>query len=225
MSTTIAPAAVTPKAPAVSPAAAWPSLGRAAAAFTLVAAGVLWAIADVIGFGVSDGLTYIGAHPTLSGIGIAADTLAVPFLIGCTAVWLLLSRHASPKLAWTGAILLVFGLIGQGMIEGVEMISYTVARSHKIGLATYENVTNSPAGIPGAVFMAMFFIGSSLGIVLAMIALWRSHAVPRVATLLPIAFQVAQTVGVPFPATILTLAGLAWMAVAILRTPSRSVAA
>jgi hypothetical protein len=223
MTATTVAATSTDRAPVrVSDAARWTRGGRIAAAFTLIASGVFWVIADVIGFGASDELRYMAAHPTLSGLGVVSDTLAVPFLLGSVAVWVLLSRHASRKLAWIGAALLVCGLVGQAMLEGVEMIGYTVAQSGKLDLTTYSNVTNSPAGAPGIVFMLMFFIGAGLGIVLMMIAVWRSHAVPRTAAALPIVFQVAQTIGVPFPATVIMLVGVVWMAVAILRTRSTS---
>ncbi|GIH18933.1 hypothetical protein [Rugosimonospora africana] len=226
MSTTTATTAVPApvKARLTSPVTGWTYAGRTGAAITLVASGLLWFAADVIGFG-QDHMTYLASHRTLAGLGVTADILAVPFLLGSVAVWLLMARRASPKLAWIGAILLVFGLTGQAMIEGVETIGYTVAQGDKINHTTFVDVTNHLVGLPGVVFMAMFFIGASLGIVIAMVAVWRSRAVPRAAAVLPVAFQVAQTVGVPFPATALVLLGLVWMAIAVVRTPGRSVEA
>lgn len=224
MSTTAPTSPAPVKARPISPVTGWTSAGRAGAAITLVASGLLWFIADVIGFG-QDHMTYLAAHHTLGGIAVTADILAVPFLFGNAAVWLLMARRASTKLAWIGAILLVFGLTGQAMIEGVEMIGYTIAQSDRIDHTTFVDVTNQLSGLPGVVFMAMFFIGASLGIVIAMVAVWRSRAVPRTAAVLPVAFQVVQTVGVPFPATVLVLVGLAWMAIAVLRTPARSIEA
>jgi hypothetical protein len=202
-----------------SPASLWSRTGRAGAALTLLASGALWFVADVIGFGHDDELAYGVAHPTLAGIGITADMLAVPFLFGSLLVWLLLSRTASRRLAAIGAGLLVLGFTGQAMINGVGMLGYGIARSHRIDIGTYSDVINNHlSGLPVTVFMAMFFLGAFLGIVIAMIALWRSRAVPRTAIALLLGFQVVQATGVPFPATGIALVGLAWMAVAILRT-------
>lgn len=227
MSTTTATTAVAAakaKVPPISPVTGWTSTGRIGAAVTMFASGLLWFVADVIGFG-QDHMAYLASHRVLGGIAVTADILAVPFLFGSVAVWLLMARRASPKLAWIGAILLVFGLTGQAMIEGVEMIGYTVAQGDKNSQAVFEGATNQPAGLPGIVFMAMFFVGASLGIVISMLAVWRSRAVPRAAAALPVAFQVVQTVGVPFPATVLVLVGLVWMAIVVLRTPGRGVEA
>ncbi|MFG2039896.1 hypothetical protein [Dactylosporangium sp. NPDC048998] len=224
MSTTATASPAPVKARPISPVTGWTSAGRAGAAITLVASGLLWLVGDVIGFG-QDHMAYMTSHPALGGIGVTADILAVPFLLGSAVVWLLMARRASPKLAWIGAILLVLAFTAQAMIEGVETIAYSVAQSDRIDHATFAEVSNQLPGLPGAVFMAMFFIGGSLGIVLAMVAVWRSRAVPRTAVVLPVAFQVVEMAGVPFPATVLVLVGLVWMAVAVLRTPGRSVEA
>jgi hypothetical protein len=212
--TLAAPVKVRPR----SVVAGWTSGARTGAAITLIASGLLWFIADVIDFN-GDEMTFMSAHPTLAGIGVSSDMLAIPFLLGSVAVWLLLARKASTKLAWIGSILLVCGLVGQGIIEGVEMIGYTVAQTHAMTGPAYTDLTNNLAGLPGKVFALMFFVGAGLGIVLTMIAVWRSRAVPRTAAALLIAFQVIQTVGVPFPATAVALAGFVLMAIAILRTP------
>jgi hypothetical protein len=206
-----------------SPATTWTSKSRIAAAATFVLAGVFWVIADLIGFNAGDELRFDAAHASLAGVGIAADILAIPFLLGSAAVWFLLSRVRSTRLAWSGLVLLVVGLVGQAMIEGVEMIGYTVARSGKIDLSTYSDVTNSPVGLPGTIFQLMFFVGTSLGIVLSMVALWRARTLPVVAGILLLVFQVVSMVGLPFPATVIALAGLAWMAIAIVRTPHPAV--
>ena len=218
--TTVTPVSPPRRVRPASPAIRWSLTARVAAAATLLASGVLWFVADLIGLGNDDELAYDVAHPALAGIGITADILAVPFLFGSALVWLLLSRVASRRLAAVGAGLLVLGLTGQAMIEGVEMLGYSIARSGRIDLATYNDVINNHlSGLPATVFMAIFFLGSFLGIVIAMIALWRSRAVPRTAAALLVAFQVVQAIGVPFPATVLVLAAMAWMGVAILRSP------
>ncbi|XVQ82207.1 hypothetical protein ACQP2K_25465 [Microbispora siamensis] len=207
-----------------SPAAAWSGAARVAGALALTLSGVLWAVADLVEpelDGVAS-LNWTAAHPGPAGIGITADILATPCLAGATAVWLLLSRRRSPRLAWTGAVLLVLGLTGQAMIMGVGLVGYMVARSGKIDPALFSAVVGDGPGasLPETVFTVMFFAGAFLGIVVMMAAVWRSRALPRAAAALLVAFQLTELVSPPFPTTLLATAGLVWMAVALLRTPA-----
>jgi hypothetical protein len=222
MATTALDSTTAPKARAVSPAAGWSPAARAAGAFTLIASGVLWVLADVIGFG-QDGvakLAWTAAHPTLAGIAVTGDILAVPFLYGATLVWLLLSLRGSRKLAIIGATMLTFGLAAQGVVDGVEAAKFVVAVSNKMDLATFNTALGdgTDVTIPTITFMAMFFIGAFVGIVIMMVAVWRSRALPRPAAALVIAFQVAGFVPLSFPTTVLAAAGFFWMAIALLRS-------
>jgi hypothetical protein len=206
----------------VSPAAGWSPAARAAGAFAFIASGVLWVIADVIGFG-QEGvakLAWIAAHPTLAGIGETGDILAVPFLYGATLVWLLLSLRGSRKLAIIGATMLTFGLAAQATLNGVETAAFLVAIKNKIDLATFNTALGdgTDVTVPTITFMAMFVIGAFVGIVIMMVAVWRSRALPRPAAALVIAFQVAGFVPLHFPTTVLAAAGLFWMAIALLRS-------
>ena len=221
MATTALDPTTAPKARAVSPAARWSPAARAAGAFTLIASGVLWVLADVIGFG-HEGvakLAWIAAHPTLAGIGETGDILAVPFLYGAALVWLLLSLRGSRKLAIIGATMLTFGLAAQATLNGVETAAFLVAVRNKMDLATFNTALGdgTDVTVPTITFMAMF-IGAFVGIVIMMVAVWRSRALPRPAAALVIAFQVAGFLPFHFPTTVLAAAGLVWMAIALLRS-------
>src|SRR5258706_7794294 len=79
MSTTAATAVPAPaKARPISPVTGWTSAGRIGAAITLVASGLLWFVAHVIGFGGQDHMTYLASHRMLAGIGGTAHNPAVP---------------------------------------------------------------------------------------------------------------------------------------------------
>ncbi|GAA3814570.1 hypothetical protein GCM10022226_39300 [Sphaerisporangium flaviroseum] len=130
---------------------------------------------------------------------------------------------ASPRPAWTGAILLTCAGAGQVVISGVEVISYVVGRSGRIDISAYSEVINSGSGPPMTAFTVMFMGGALGGILAMMIALWRSGAVPRVACALMVAFQIVDLAGPPFPYTLIALAVFCWMALSIAR--ARPVAA
>jgi hypothetical protein len=209
-----------------SPARKWTTTARVGAAVSFTAAGLLWVIGDVIGFGL-DGpaqLRWIAANPTLSGIGLTADMLAVPFLTGAVLAWLLLARARSPRLAIVGSIMLVFGLTGQSIANGEGGAQYQIMTSGRISAVTLFNAIGSGPvnSIPGIALMLMFYVGAFAGIIVLMIALWRSRTLPRVAVALVIAFQLAGFVPVAFPTTVLAAAGLIWMAVSILRSGSQA---
>jgi hypothetical protein len=207
--------------PAVpSTALGWTARGRYAAAAVLTTLGVLWLAASLIGYGKHDleRLQWTAQHPLPAGLGLAADMLAVPFVVGTAAVWLLLSRRASPRLAWTGAVLLTCAAAGQGVVVGMELAGYVVARSGAVDLGTWAALTDSPSGLPIAVLVVLFLGGAFGGILVAMTALWRARAVPRGAILLVLVAQVADGVSAYVPATAIGLVGLAWMAGHLLRT-------
>lgn len=209
-----------------NPIADWSRTARVGAAVCLILSGVLWVVAELIGFGLSDTaqLTFIADQPTLAGIGLTCDMLAVPLLAGAVVAWYAMSRARSPRLALAGAIAFVFALTGQAMLNGVGAAQYQVMTSGKIGAAAlFDALGANPApSIPGITFMIMFNVGALAGIILLMIAVWRSHAVPRTAAALLIAFQVLSVLPVPFPLTVIAAAGLIWMAVAVLTAHSRS---
>jgi hypothetical protein len=205
-----------------SVAATWSPAARIAGAATMVTAGLLWLVAELIGFG-TDGEAEVQwslDHSTLSGVGLAADMLAVPFLFGAVLVWLLLSWRRSRKLAVIGAVLLTFGLTGQSLMNGVGLAQNLILEGGKMSPAEWSNALggDAPMTIPMVAFMLMFFVGAFVGIVVMMVAVWRSRELPRTAAAIIVASQVVQSTGVPIPGTALTLVGLALMAVALLRS-------
>jgi hypothetical protein len=120
-----------------SVAATWSPAARIAGAATMVTAGLLWLVAELIGYG-TDGEAEVQwsiDHPTLSGVGLAADMVAVPFLFGAVLVWLLLSWRRSCKLAVTGGVLLTFGLTGQSLMNGVGLAQNLILGGGKMSPA------------------------------------------------------------------------------------------
>lgn len=209
------------------PATPWTSTGRIAAAICLIGGGVGWTVADFIGFGKDgvDQLAYDRAHPTLAGIGLTADLIGTVFILGAAVAWVLLGRGRSPRLAWTAGAMLGPALIAQGVVSGVEITQYALARDGRFDLAALADAVASPAqmGIPGWMFLPMFMIGAFVGLIVAMIALWRSGSVARPAIIMVALFQVSQALPQVVPTTPLLLVGLVWMAldVAVLRRPGR----
>ena len=203
-----------------NPVTGWSRAARVAAAVCFILSGALWVAAELIGFGLSDAarLAFVADQPTLAGIGLTCDMLAVPLLAGAVVAWYLMSRERSPRLALAGAIAFVFALTGQAMVNGVDAAQYQVMTSGKIAAAALFGALGAdPApSIPGITFMVMFNLGALAGIILLMIAVWRSHAVARTAAALLIAFQVLSLAPLPFPLTVIAAAGLIWMAVSVL---------
>jgi hypothetical protein len=204
-----------------SPAADWTPAGRGAAAAALALGGALWTVGDLIGFGKdgADHIAYMREHSGAAGIGITADTLGTLFVAGAALAWFLLSRRRSPKLAVAGAVLLGIGLAMQCVLEGVELTQFALVRR---GAFSVDRVTDAlgsstAMGLPGYLFMSMFMVGAFAGIVVAMIALWRSRSISRPAIVLVLLFQLAQAVGV-VPGSPFLLVGLVWMAVDLLRS-------
>ncbi|WP_308466307.1 hypothetical protein [Rathayibacter soli] len=213
-------------APAVSPAARWTRGARVGVAVAFIAGGVLWVIAELIGFGLDGAarLNWAESHQLLAGIGLLADILAVPCLLIATLAWYFLARSRSPRLALTGALMLLFGLTAQSVSNGVDNAQFQIAMSGKVSATELAAALGSApvASVPGVAFMIMFYLGAFAGIIVLMIAVWRSRTLPRTGAALVILFQLSTLIGLPIPATVLAAAGLIIMAISLLRTPAVS---
>jgi hypothetical protein len=199
----------------------WTRGTRYAAAAALSGLGVLWFVAAVISFGHDgqEGATWTAAHPLLSGLGLSADMLAVPLIFAAAMIWFTLSRSATPRWAWSGVVLLACAAAGQGVLLGVELVGYIVARQTPPGLdsATLSAALDGASGPPMVTFMVLFFAGAFLGILVSMVAVWRARALPRAAVVLVLLSQAVEVVDVPLAGTGLGLIALTWMAVDLVR--------
>ena len=181
--------------PASSPAVAWSSVGRLAAAGTLVlgaafelAANSIGSLATETGVTTLDQVREASEQPGTANLIFVFALLAVPFLVGSALVYTLLSRHRSPRLAYTGGSLLGFGLISLGAVEGYQVLAVALAADGRVNLTTLADViekTSSPAVM---VMYLMFIPFAFFGLLASAAALWRSRAVPYGAVLLIPAF-------------------------------------
>lgn len=226
VSVTVAPTS------SVSPVCGITPRWRRAEATTLLAAGILWLVPDVIAVGWSPPAAGVARyewyidHPRLASLGLAADLLAIPFLVFTVGLWLALSRVQTPRLAWTGAVLGVFGLVGQTVISGAEMAEFMVVQAPGISLPAVDQAFNgggNAGGIAFALFFVMFFVGCFAGTSVAMIGLWRAGTVPRGAVVAWMAFLALSLTGLPstVPKELMSLISLGWMAWSLLRSPRR----
>src|SRR5215213_2927474 len=114
--------------PAASPAARWPSAGRIAAAVTLILAAAFPLASHLMPPPIADRSTYGWLHwvadrPDLANLAKVFELLALPFLFGTALVYVLLARQRSPRLAYTGGILLGCGFAGLSAVEGYETLA------------------------------------------------------------------------------------------------------
>lgn len=197
----------------------WTPFGRAAGAVCLIGGSIGWLAGELIGFGKDgpDLVSFEREHPTLAGIGLAADLIGTILILGAVVVWFLLARQRSPRLARAGAALLGVALIAQGVVCGVEISQFALAVDGHVDMSAVATALASPSqmGIAGYVFAPLWFVAPLAGIVLMMVALWRSRTLARAAIVLVVAFQLVQIFGV-FPGTVLLTVGMCWMAVSVL---------
>jgi hypothetical protein len=160
---------------------------------------------------------WLAQHTTLHAIDVGIGLLAVPLLIASV---LLLARLAGRmrRLARAGAALCVVGFCGLAAVHGIEYAELAMLDagvSPAIVEAAMANV--QPAiGIP---MMATFLGAVSVGLLLLLVALWRSQSVPRGAIVILFAFMAVDFAGpeTPFPAHGLSFIAFTWIAFAILR--------
>jgi hypothetical protein len=213
--------------PAANPAARFTPLGRFAAAATLVAGAGCQVIAFALAPNFSDTtdrLQWIADNSTRADVSKIFDVLAMPFLLAGVIVYLLLARERTPRLAWTGSIVLFIGLVGLAVAQGVEVLELAVVRDGRFDQKALAHVVDNVSTGAVAVVGAMFFGGVLIGILLTIAALWRSRAVLRGVPVLMLVFVILDVpLQRPLTAHIVALVGAAWIAWTILgaRAPER----
>src|SRR5262245_3695025 len=94
------------------------------AAIVLVVGPLLQAVAFVLAAGVDENAACVAcwaAHPARSGLSMASGLLALPFLMGATAVLVALTQAYSRRLAWLGGVCMTFAVVGLGAVHGYEL--------------------------------------------------------------------------------------------------------
>ena len=91
-----------------------------------------------------DYLRWVADHPDRANLAAALGLLAMPFLFGTALVYVLLSRKRSPRLAYTGGILLGCGFFGLSAILGSEIPVARLAQNGGIDLAALSDVSRRP---------------------------------------------------------------------------------
>jgi hypothetical protein len=162
------------------------------------------------------------ARPVLSS---ALILLGIPFWIGSIAVYVMLGRSRSPRLAWTGGALLMAGFTMLAANTGTGIMTAFLVRQATITPAEADQATRSLTSLPATVMNLLFLIGIVLGIPLTAVSLWRSGAVPRTAAALLVAFLAIDLAGESTFAPLSVLAHViavipaAWIALTVLRRP------
>src|SRR2546421_4009224 len=159
---------------AESPAARFTPLGRLAAAGTIVVGATFQVLAFALipDFDKSvDRLQWIADHNSQAQLSKTFDLLAVPFLLGAVIVYVLLGRDRSPRLAWTGGILLGLGMCGLLSVQGFETLEYSLAGDGRFSRRALADVVDNLSTAP-AVAVAILFIGrAALGILVTAVSL------------------------------------------------------
>lgn len=168
-----------------------------------------------------DRLNWIQDNATQAEISKTFDLLAMPFLLAAVIVYVLLGRERSPKLAWTGGILLGIGLVGLTAAQGVETLEFSLAIDGRFDLDALADIADNASTAPLVAMFIMFLPGVFFGLIITTISLWRSRALPRAAVLLlPVFIILDVPFQQPIPAHLIALAAAIWFAVAILTASS-----
>lgn len=179
--------------PAASPAARWSRGGRVAAASALVLGAGFQLAANTIGPQTTaattlDQFRWAVDHPGNANLIYIFALLAAPFSVGTALVYVLLSRHRSPRLAYTGGTLLGFGLVALAAVEGYQTLAIALISDGRVDLRVLAAVADGSSSPAVAVMFVMFIPFAFFGLLTSAAALWFSRAVPRGAVLLIPAF-------------------------------------
>jgi hypothetical protein len=211
----------------VHPAARLSITLRVAAAITLVLGTGLHAAAWLVDSEPNLTMTYsaVASGAVRPDVSTALFILGIPFWIASVAVYVLIGRSRSPRLAWTGGALLVMGFTMLAANLGTEIMTSFLVRQATITPAQADHATRTLASLPATVMNLLFLIGVVLGIPVTAVSLWRSRAVPRTAAALLVAFLALDLAGestisaLSVIAHVVAVIPAAWIAVTVLRLP------
>lgn len=133
-------------------------------------------------------ISAIAAHQqrfTLSvAAGLVATMLYVPAFLGAGS----LGADRSRRLATAATSLLVLAMLGFSGVRMGQAFELSAVRQHMAPDVAAKLMDGAATTVPGAALMAVFLLGSTLGLWLLSAALWRSQVVPRPAVLAVAAF-------------------------------------
>jgi hypothetical protein len=141
-------------------------------------------------------------------------------------VYVLPAGGRAPRLAWTGGIVLGFGMCGLMAAQGDEALQFALATGGRFDLAALADVVDSTGTAAEIALGVVFPVGAAIGILITAAALWRSRAVPRAVPILMLAFIVTGVpLSQPLIAHVTALVGASWVAWPILTVPSATAEA
>nr|WP_274637325.1 hypothetical protein [Microbacterium bovistercoris] len=153
-------------------------------------------------------------------IGLVGTVLLFPALLGLAHR----SSERSPRLALVAAGAVVVSLVGFAAIRMAQAFELQLATGgHADAVAQFEGAVGNTIG---ATLTVMFLGGNVIGIILLVIALWRSRRAPIPAVVLFLLFPITDLlvpgrIG-PIVSHLVLLAAMSWMAVGFLRAgPAR----
>ncbi|GAA4561787.1 hypothetical protein [Planotetraspora kaengkrachanensis] len=140
--------------------------------------------------------TWISANLDAFTLTKIVGFLAVPALIGMLVVFAVLARGRAPRLSMIGAAVGVLAVTAVAAIQGTEYAVFGGVAASGGDVAQVEALFTAldESGFATMVFLCML-IGMFLGLVLLMVALWMSKAVPRWAPALIVVFLVVDFLG------------------------------
>jgi hypothetical protein len=174
-------------APALRPPTSWSTGTRLAAVATIVLADALQLASHLIeptNNDELDRLEWIAANEGQANVAKSLDLLVLPLLFGTVFVYVALARDRSRRLAYVGGLLLGCGFVGLSAVEGFETLEFMLVEDGRFDLRPLADVVENTSSGPGIVMILLFIVPAFFGLLILLVALWRSGAVPRAAVLL-----------------------------------------
>lgn len=155
-------------------------------------------------------------------IGLIATLLYIPAFAGLA----LSVAHRSPVLSLVAAFVSTCAMVGFGGVRAVQGIQLGLVQSD-IDRGEAVALIDSVNPILAA-FLVLFMVGTLVGLVMLVIAVWRTGRFPRAALVLVLAFVVFDMVGgsltgdvgsrfLPVLAHLVFLVGLGWLGLVLWR--------
>ena len=155
-------------------------------------------------------LRSIADNQTRFTVAVWFGTLSVMLALVAVLGLVHLLRERRPGLAHVGGGLALFGLVGAGLFQGVDLVITQMVRggADEVEMAALLERVNEQSMLPGiAVMLAM------VGFIVLAVSAWRAHVMPVLPAVLIVAWAVATAVGYSTSENALIIAG--WVAMTL----------
>jgi hypothetical protein len=199
------------------------ALCRYGSGVSMILAPLVWLASSALGPSHQESRTLAGSLPRIAAdpdsflafilLGLLSHALLIPAVLGVAH----LVKGRRPTLGFTGAALVIVGILCLAVVEGVQLVQHQMIHPAADREQMVALLQRLEAGIGVKVVFLVMLLGLFLGWVTLSVGLFRTRLVPRAVPASVLASLMLNLVGLEILSRVVFLIGLAWLGVVVLK--------